>query len=133
MGKKKLKAKNEALVAQVEVLEMQKNELEREKHLKYRRFIQDTVMGDGMNITFSEGDLIIADTKQRNYAGGDMFMLDMSKGTGTNVARLQPHPSGGVEIIHENIYHRQHVVSRERAEALIIGKIVGHIRKEVFE
>ena len=131
MGKKKLKAKNEALLAHVEVLEIQNKELERGKQFNHQRFVQDTVKGIGMDITFNEGDLIIADTSKRNYASGDIFMMDLLKGAGTNVARLQACPDG-VEIMHENIYHRRNVVSRERAEELIIGRIVGHISKEVL-
>jgi len=106
-------------------------ELERQQPFNNSRFISQRVMGDSMHLSYSEGDMIIADTLDKNYAGGNMFMLDISKGAGTNVARLHPY-KGGVEIMRENPHYKNYVVSKEKIRELIIGKIVGHISKAVL-
>jgi len=102
-----------------------------------KRYIFGKVVGDGMRVTYKSGDMIIADTNQKHFLHGDIFMLDMEQGVGTSVARLIMNFSkpGTVKLIYETGEGAKvsEIITEDEANKIVIGKIVGHVSREVFE
>jgi phage repressor protein C with HTH and peptisase S24 domain len=128
-----------AAVRELEEIKNSQNKIFNNLHYKSDRYIFGKVMGPGMEITYNDGDTIIADTKQRNCKDGGIFMLDIDKCPGTTVARVILYGSGAA-IIYEDYNSDEigrtrikEIVSKEDIEKFIIGKIVGHVSREVFE
>lgn len=95
------------------------------------RFVYQKVMGNSMEPNYKEGDMIIADTFNTAYHGGGIFMVDINKGCGTNIARLH-NAANGITVIKDNYPGHNDILPMEKADNFVIGKVVGHISKEVL-
>ena len=111
-----MRARQTQIVSQREIIE---------EGIKNGRYLMTNVLGDTMEPTFKNGDIVFVDTQKRNCSGGGIFHFT---GMGSNIARAIQIAGDRVELYREHPAYQTLKMSKSEFDSMLVGKVVAHLK-----